>query len=203
MENDLIKNMRDNLRSTAPGELAEATFTREVDGAKLSAQIAPCVWMNNGYPLQVEVSMAEGGGRVSVTDKTKTYQSATSERIEQMLAAVKVCKCRNKACKNLAFDPSTGRTNREGECEKCFMAKLKAQFAKFQAKADAKLKAMDARHKAKGFTHRISAWVHPSAGGDDYQIDTYTKGRMKDEDVQRLLKKQGSAVTNDFQIIEL
>ena len=203
MENDPIKNMQEQLRSSAPGEIARATFSREVDGAKLSAEISPCVWMNEGYPLQIQVTMADGGGNVYLTDKTKNFKTATPAAIEAMLAGVKVCRCKNKACKNLSFDPAAAQTNRKGECEHCFMKKLNASFAKLQAKEDAKLKALDVSHKAKGFTHRVSAWVHPKQGGSDYQIDLYSKGRMTDIDVQKLLKKKGSAVTNDFQIIEL
>lgn len=201
MENDIV-NMQDHLRSIAPGELAKAVFVRVVDGAKLSAEISPCVWMNPGYHLQVKVTMA-GGGNAYLTDKTKTYATATAARIEQMLAELKVCKCKNKACKNMAFDPATVETNRKGECEHCFLEKLNASFAKFQAKADAKLKAVDERNKAKGFTHRTTAWVHPAAGGDDYQIDIYSKGCLKDEEVMKMLRNRGSAVADDFMTFEL
>jgi len=54
----------------------------------------------------------------------------------------------------------------------------------------------------------FEAWVHPKQGGDDYPIAGTIELRMQTphdeqiarQEVERLLKKRGSAVLTDYQI---
>ena len=59
------------------------------------------------------------------------------------------------------------------------------------------------RMKAEGMTVRVSAWVHPAAGGDDYQADWYFPARPAPAEIRSLLRGEGSSVLDDFQVIAL
>ena len=59
--------------------------------------------------------------------------------------------------------------------------------------------------------YKFNAWVHPKKGGDDYSISGHVevKGGIEDADrglmlakkeVQKILKKEGSAMLSDYQI---
>jgi hypothetical protein len=56
------------------------------------------------------------------------------------------------------------------------------------------------RMKAKGMTHVITAWVHPSAGGDDYPVNWYVKGTLPAGWVEKQLQRKRSAVLTDYRI---
>lgn len=71
-----------------------------------------------------------------------------------------------------------------------------------QAKEDKRMLRVDVKQKAKGFTHKVSGWVHPKNGGDDYQIDLYSKGKQSKEEIVSFFKRR-SKVTNDWKQTEL
>lgn len=76
-----------------------------------------------------------------------------------------------------------------------------AKFNKSEKDFQEKLVKDDAKHKAKGFTHRVMAWVHP-ASGDDYQMIIWMVN-PSDADIVAQLKKKKSTVTNDYKLIVL
>ena len=53
---------------------------------------------------------------------------------------------------------------------------LEQEFRKEMEKEKAKIKKQDEKHKKIGMTHKITAWIHPTAG-DDKCVDVYFKGR--------------------------
>lgn len=171
----------------------------EIDGTKMNAKIAPCTWMYPGHGFQLWVAM-EGGGDVQVHNKQLTFTEATIEHALGMCAGIKLKPC-NK-CQKPAFDPEVHDTNRNGECESCFMTALNAEFDAIAKNEAKKLARRDATRLKQGYTHRISAWIHPDRG-DDYQVDFYTKGEMSKAEIVKLLKKEGSRVLDDYQIIDL
>lgn len=164
-----------------------------------TAEVSPCCWMYPGYGLQLSVSI-ESGGNVLVHDKSIPFSEATIEQARAMAEKVRVCKC--SCCDRPAFDPSTAQTNRNGQCKKCFMDNLNAEFAAEQKKIDDKLKRKDKSMKAKGFTHRVEAWVHPFHGGDDYQVSIWMQNPTA-QMIRGELKRQGSSVLTDYTVIVL
>lgn len=82
------------------------------------------------------------------------------------------------------------------------MTKLRAEFAVEQAKEDKRLKARDKRMFAKGMKFRVTAWVHPKRGGDDYQVDIFYPTKPSDAEIRSTLSSR-SSVVDDFQIIDL
>lgn len=63
-----------------------------------------------------------------------------------------------------------------------------------------------ARHrqamKAKGMSFQAIAWVHPD-DGDDYQADWFFPARPTAPQIRTLLRKEGSTILDDFEIIAL
>ncbi|MBK3468754.1 hypothetical protein [Pseudomonas sp. MF6776] len=81
------------------------------------------------------------------------------------------------------------------------MAELNAAFEKETKKEDAKLKRDDAKFKARGYTHRVHAWIHP-ASGSDYELMMWMINPTQEE-ITSELKKKKSVDTTDYKLIEL
>lgn len=195
-----IDDKRDNLRKQAEGDLARKVLTREVDGVALSLEVDPCSWMYLGYGLQASVTMA-GGGNATLSDKGIAFKDATLEDLQRMLDQVGIVVC--KTCGKPAFDPATVSTNRAGECEMCFMAKLNASFQKSVEKEKKRMAKLDVKYKALGYTHRVDAWIHPAGEGDDQQVSFYVQGAPSKELIQGKLKKSRSSVLDDYTVVTL
>lgn len=181
------------------------TYIRHLgDGVRLEAEVSPCVFMNAGYPLQLTVTLRGSGGQslgeVHPSDRAKTATTYTDADAKRLLAGVDVKPC--PRCATPAFDPATIHTNRGGLCEPCFMADLRADWAKADEEERQELAARDLRMKNKGMTVRVTAWVHPD-DGDDYQITWYLKEKPLPEQIKCELLERGSAILDDYKVIEL
>jgi hypothetical protein len=181
-------------------------FVRDLgDGLKLDAEISPCVFMYPPYPLQITVKLhrhpAEWLGQAYAVDRAKTAATYTNADVERLLAGIRTRPCRR--CSTPAFDPATVDTNRGGLCEACFLSDLDAEFAKAEAAERKQLTACDRRMKRKGMVVRVSAWVHPQGGGDDYQVDWYVNALPSAKQVRAVLRQQRSSRVDDYDIITL
>ncbi|KRP87418.1 MULTISPECIES: hypothetical protein [Pseudomonas] len=172
-------------------------FTAMRGDVELTAEVSPCCFMY-GSGLQITVYLPDRG-RTYVLKKEIPIKDATEEDCHALLETVGVVPCKN--CQKPAFDPATCGTTRDGECETCFLDKAMAKFNKSEKDFQEKLVKDDAKHKAKGFTHRVMAWVHP-ASGDDYQMIIWMVN-PSDADIVAQLKKKKSTVTNDYKLIVL
>lgn len=175
------------------------------NGLVLRAEVSPCVFMSEGYPLQVGVKLCrlpdESLGIAFVTDRTKNAQSYTDADVERLLDGIRTVPCRD--CNDPAFDPLTVDTNRNGFCESCFIAKLNAKFAIAEAAEREALAERDIKARAAGMKVRVSAWIHPESGGDDYQMDWYLNALPTLKHIESMIRREGSMVVDDYTIIEL
>lgn len=173
-------------------------------GIKLESQISPCVFMYAGYPLQIEVTLkaqdGSPGGTAYAADDSLNAQTATEADIVLLLETVRVAPC--KQCRSPAFDPLSVKTNRDGLCESCFHSKLEAEWAQEEEAELRRIAARDQQMKASGMKYRVTAWIHPD-DGDDYQIDWYCPNKPTSADVKRRLRKLGSVILDDWQLISL
>jgi hypothetical protein len=181
-------------------------YVRELDGStQLQARISPCVFMYKNHALLVEVAqMRDDGTSLGIAyaqHPDKTAQTATDADVRRLLDAVRTVACHR--CSAPAFDPATIQTNRAGLCESCFLNDLKVDLAKAEQAERKIIATRDLAGKKAGDTVRISAWVHPAGGGDDYQIDWYCKSYPSPEQVRCLLLGMNSRVCDDYQIINL
>lgn len=182
------------------------TYQRALDGGlMLSGEVSPCVFIYHPYPLQVTVALrrhtGESLGVAYAVDQTKNAETYSVADVERLLANVRVIACRR--CANPAFDPRTIETNRAGLCEACFVADLNAELAKAEEAERKEILARDRRMKKQGMAVRVSAWVHPSSGGDDYQIDWYLEAHPTPRKIREMLRGEGSSVLDDYQIVNL
>jgi hypothetical protein len=157
--------------------------------------------MTPNYGLQCQVTIPDGGGSAYLHDKTLKFENAQLADLETMLGRVKVCKC--EKCGKPAFDPSSVQTNRSGGCEACFMEALNKKYEQSMAREKAKRRKLDEQRKAQGFTHKVEAWVHPEAGGSDYEIVLFAKSLPTAALIQKELKKRRSAVMDDYVVSAL
>jgi hypothetical protein len=183
------------------------TKTRNIGDVVLTGEVSPCVWMYKGYPFQIQVCMGEkkesrSGGNIILQDKTLNNDTYTEMDIVRLLASVKIQECKNPDCNNNAFHPDHS-SNRQGECEQCFMTKLNAEFAAEQKKEDAKIARHDKQMKRKGMVARVEAWVHPEEGGDDYMVDIYYSSHPAPAEIETALRDKGFHVLNDYRVVTL
>jgi len=137
--------------------------------AKLSASVSPCVWMYDS-PFQISVSLL-GGGNTIVVDNDLRLEQATEADIARMLDSVGIVKCGTRGCRNPAFDPGTSLKHRDGKCENCAIDRFDKELKAARVAEQKKLAQLDRKQRARGFTHRVEAWVH--ADGGDKQISIW------------------------------
>lgn len=166
-KNEWINQFQDKARGEGRDSLLK-NYVRTREGpleAKLSASVSPCVWMYDA-PFQISVSLAGGGSTIVVDDGLRLDQ-ATEADVARLLDSVGVIKCRTRGCRNPAFDPATSVSHRDGRCEKCALDRFDKELKAAQAAEQKKLAQLDRKHKARGFTHRVDAWVHADGGDQE------------------------------------
>jgi hypothetical protein len=175
------------------------------DGVSLEAEVSPCVFMYASYPLQITITLhrhpGECLGEAYAADRTNTAESYTDASVELLLANVRISPC--PCCSKPTFDAATVQTHRGALCKICFEKALEAEWAVEEAAAQRKIAARDSLMMRKGMVVRVDAWIHPEEGGDDYQVSWYFPAQLTKAKVRRLLRKEGSTITDDYQIIQL
>lgn len=171
-------------------------LTRQVGDVTLTCFVALCSW-NSGEGVTLVVEF-EGGGKAHIREPELDVEDATDADYQRMLDSVQLAPC--KTCGGPAFDPTWKPSNRDGECEKCFLGKLDAELEQGLAEEAEELAKMDARYKAQGYTHRIEGWVHRDDG--DRQISLWLQNPTKQQ-IQAELKRSGSLDLTDYKTIEL
>jgi hypothetical protein len=165
------------------------------DGIRLEGEISPCVFMYPQYPLQVTVTLkrhsGESLGVAYSADRSLTAETATKADVSRLLSAIQSTSC--SRCSEPAFDPATVETNRGGLCESCFVGDLDAELAKFAEAEKRRLANRDRGMKAKGMKVRVSAWIHPVVGGDDYQADWDFADQPTPARIRTLFREEGSS----------
>jgi len=169
------------------------TFTQA--GVNFTVTVSPCSWMHRGYGLQVLIQ-GENFGQNTALNKQLDFADATPADVDA-LSVIELVPCSNK-CGRMAFDPARHKTNRAGQCETCFLIELTAELERELAEGKKEDAAYDARMAKEGYTHKVVAWVHPSAGADDYQIVMHSKGEMPPAEIEAALRKNKSRLTNDW-----
>lgn len=168
------------------------------NGVEIKAQLPLYLFMYPNSVLAIDAVL--GGGNARVASEIP-MEKAEEADVLALLEKVEVCPC--KKCGAPAFDPASVSTNRDGMCEKCFIEKLNAEFEVERKKEEKKIARQDKKMREKGFTHKVSAWIHPSGGGDDYQMDIYWKGEPSAAEINAELKKSKSRVLDDYRIVSL
>lgn len=184
-------------RAALRATLATIEGSYTAHGYAMTVKVSPCSWMYQGYGLQVEYTAADGRFHGFLNDKPRKVEDTTRADVQRLLdgllAPVKCSRCETGYL--LGED---SKKYRGTLCEPCWMDDFKKRCDADAEKERRRVARQDARMVKKGYTHRISAWVHPAGGGDDYLVDFYCKGEPTKEDVAKLLRKNGSRVLDDY-----
>jgi hypothetical protein len=174
--------------------LQETDNTINHNGEQVFFSVSPCSWMNKGYGLQVQVSLKQNAVNAESEFIIDKGIEASSKPKQELEAAAKIM-----VEKWLA---ENGTSILHDSIAKWQVAK--AEFARDIAaeneRAAAQQKKDDKKYKAKGYTHRLDAWIH-SDDGDDYQTTSYFAGEPQKAQIDKILRK--SAVKDDYAITEL
>lgn len=168
-----------------------------IQGYPATAEVSPCSWMYPGYGLQVHVEML--GENHNVVDKQVKFGDATPADVERIAQRVKLRICKECGAPTIAIP----NHSRNGMCAKCGLAALRAQWAKEDVKREAWAAVEDRRQAERGFRFKTVAWVHPSHGGDDYQIKLYTETVPTKMEMAKVLKARQSAVLDSYTTTEI
>jgi hypothetical protein len=199
MPHDEIKQHKDHLikQGAAVSPLAEQVVQKRIGDIEFELRVSPCSWMYPGHGFQIEVKMIPNGGTTHLRDKGLRFEDAGVADMERLFESVKVVQC---SCGKPAFDPTAVETNRAGKCEVCFMTELRKEFDAETAKEAKRRKAMFRRRAKEGYTHVVQAWIHPKAGGSDYQVDIFYLKLPTAAEIKAALKKQGSMQVDDYRV---
>lgn len=190
------------------GQPVTPEYEREwlVDGISMVARISPCSWMYETYGVQVHVSEAgHGSNGASIFEVLKVpFAKATVGEVDAFVAGIQVCwsACSTPGCTGRRLVGSRKKSDGGEVCEPCFLRQLHKEFEAAAAKEKAREAREDVKKAGEGFTHKVEAWIHPKAGGDDRQVVVYWRGKPTDDDVKKLLRRQ-SRVDSDFRVVAL
>lgn len=177
--------------------LASLQITHAIGDSTLTATIDPCCFMYPNYGLQMTIMLGDQRGSLH---KRVDIDNVTESVAQELLAQVKVHEC--KECGQPALDCTTVITNQLGLCGACINSLCEREFEQYMAddaeEVERELAAVKADGKSKGYTHFITAVIHP-VQGDDYFHYMLTKS---DDSVtiERKIAKQGSEITTDYKV---
>nr|WP_192963430.1 hypothetical protein [Pseudomonas fluorescens]CEK42264.1 hypothetical protein PQBR57_0311 [Pseudomonas fluorescens SBW25] len=177
--------------------LASLQISHAIGDSTLTATIDPCSFMYPDYGLQMTIMLGEQRGSLH---KRLDIDTVTENLAKKLLAQVKVHDC--KECSKPALDCTTVKTNQLGLCGDCINTLCEREFEQYMAgdaeELELELTAVKADGKAKGYTHFVTAVIHP-AQGDDYFHYMLTK-TDDSANIKRKIAKQGSQITTDYKI---
>ena len=160
-------------------------FLIENNGTKVFCEISPCSWMHAGYGLQVKISLKENANNAEsefILDKNIICVGVPLPLKEANSMVTGWLEVNGIKPLQNSID-AWNKASEEFEKERIIDAAKEAKRA--------------AKRKVEGFTHRFSAWIHPTSG-DDYSVEAFIKGVPTNTDIANLLKK--STVKDDYKI---
>lgn len=183
--------------------LATLQGSYQTHGLPVDVSVSPCSWMYEGYGFQIGYEMPERRCWGHCIDKALTVETATRADVQRMLDADLRAQPCARCTTPFLFNTTDRGSNRGTLCETCWMDDFNKENERHMEKENRALARKDAAMAKKGYTHRVSAWVHPARGGDDYLIDFYSKKLPTPCEIEALLRKEGSRRLDDYGIVAL
>jgi hypothetical protein len=164
-------------------------------GLEVKADIPPYVWMYNRGTIDIDVSDARECDHRVKTPFTMDLNSP--EELIKWLEELKIAESDCKICKaHIIHRESEYR--QADECDICCKERLSAEWAVENAQRAKEEAAEEQKMVKKGYFFKTVAWVHPSRGGDDYMMVWFSVSKPTVAQVQKILKKEGSRVMDDY-----
>lgn len=173
--------------------MSDRAFERPMaNGVTLLGHTHPSIRKFSGFNLLLTVELRDANDQFAGSTSVKGCD--TEAEAERLFQAVRIIPCLR--CGAPSFDPETVTASKDLCCRACFDRDIEA----FAAAEREKLRASDQQQKQQGKTVRVSVWIHPVYGGDDYQEDWYLAKMPTDEHVQGMIRRSGSAIVDDYRI---
>lgn len=171
-----------------------------VHGVRVKAEVSPCSWMYKHYGFQFEYKDNEGYSQGYILRKSLAEKDATAADVQDMLDTGLTLQACESCGVQYLFNEL--HNHRGQKCKKCHETECRAELEKALEREAAVERKHDARMKKQGYTHKVNAWIHP-ARGDDHEVSYYFVGKPSDEKVKTLLRKEGSQILTDYEVIAL
>jgi hypothetical protein len=168
--------------------------TIDHNGEQVFFSVSPCSWMYANYGLQVQLSLTENAVNAEsefILDKTF---EAMKKPMQELDSAAK-----DVAEKWLA-ENGTALLHERVTTWRARAAEFEAKMQKDAKREAAAQKRSDKSHKAKGFTHRVNAWIH-RAQGDDFERVAYVIGDPGKAEIAKIIRS--STVKDDYVVTVL
>ncbi len=169
--------------------------TIEHNGEEVFFAVSPCSWMYPKYGLQVQISLKENAVNAESEFIIDKGIEAASKSKEEREAAAKVM------VEKWLGENGTKILHENVAKWKVAAAEFAREIAEENERVAAQQQKDDKKYKAKGYTHRLDAWIHPENGGDDYMTVTYFVGAPTEAQIAKVLRS--SEVKNDYTVTEL
>jgi hypothetical protein len=158
--------------------------------------------MYGDYGLQVAVSMdgdtSNGGTRFSRIPKR--FTDCTVEDFEALTGNIQLRPCSHCAG-GVRLVGSRPEDEKANLCEPCWIADWREAGKPAAARRAQQQAARDRRMLARGFTHRVDAWVHDN--GNDKQVILYRQDEPTRGTIEALVRRKGSDMLGDYTVTAL
>ncbi len=168
--------------------------TIDHEGEQVFFSVSPCSWMYPNYGLQVGISLTQNAVNAVSEFIIDKGVEATNRPMQELDDAAKVM------VEKWLSENGTKILHEKAAKWKVAAAEFAAESEKENKRMAAAQKRSDARHKAKGYTHRVDACIHP-AHGDDYLTSTYVVCTPDKAQIDKILRS--SVVKDDYVVTEL
>lgn len=118
------------------------------------------------------------------------------KRSEKFLDLERCCSCNQKAFLSLS-------AYSDKVCSKCYIKSYKKLNQEMILIEKERESLRFKKYKLKGSKYVLKAWVHPKKGGDDFLIEKAFKIKPTLKQIKALMKKEKSAVENDWTIVKI
>lgn len=174
-------------------------WSYELGALKLKLTVSPCSWMYPGYGFQAEYRSEDLRSIGFIHSRDLPVEMATPDDAIRLLNQLAVEPCEKCSAPHI-FNPDG---NREHQCEVCFIARLNLEIDALGKAEEEAQGERDRARKDEGYTHRVSAWVHPKGGGDDFKLEIYYGRAPRVRNIKDILRRRGSRVLTDYEIVIL
>lgn len=164
-------------------------LTIDYAGVPVFVEVSPCSLMHKGYGLQIRLALRNPAPNIaSCFDVDKATDPRKMKTREELLAAAQAQALRYLARHGLA------QVGYAVDCWVHFVAKEMVEDKHAETAANKAL--AKAKAKAEGYTHRVTAVIHPKSGGDDYAVQALYRHEPTQQDLATLLS--ASAIKDDY-----
>jgi len=168
--------------------------TYQVDGHEVSVQVCPYSWMYPHGRSGVKFTLVETD-QFAYRDKLPKFEDLTEADIDALVPTLGVAPCSRGCGQPRFFESDSG--NRGTLCESCFGMELLTEYAESKKRDEKRQRREELAQYRAGMRWKVTAWVHPARGGDDYPVTIYSNLKPTKAVIVANLRSEGSCRFDD------